>query len=84
MMTKRSKKLTDQNKLCYKFSSINIVKPSTVSLKCLTLNIEETNSSSEFFNIDLDKFNNFGLTVRVNTSCRNMTNKDTRTKRFTM
>ena len=44
---------------------MNIVRPSTVSLNCFSLNIEDTNSNFEFFNNILDSFNNVGLIMKL-------------------
>ena len=66
------------------FSSTNIVSPLTVSLNCFSLSKDGINCNSEFFNSDLDKFNNFGLIMLVRISCKSMIIKDIRNIRFTI
>ena len=48
------------------------------------MNIDETNCNSEFFNNDLDVYNNLGLIAVVNKSCKSIITRDMLNKKFTI
>ena len=66
------------------FDSTNIVRPSIVSLNSFFFSNDGINCSSEFFNIDLEKFNNVGFIILVKKSCKNIIIRDIRNIRFTI